>query len=108
MARPKDVDSKKKRTKTVLLNKIAYEILITQIHLFGKFSFSGWINKKVIEDFGRGPEAQIVAQMNELQEEANVSREKFEANIDALKTRLNDLREKKKAKGEKTLSIIDL
>jgi len=107
MARPKDVDNKKKRTRSALLSKRAFETLKTQIHLFGSFNWSAWVSKKVIEDFGRGPEAQLMAQINELQEEANISREQFEAKIRVVASLLSDLREKKKEKGEKTLSLMD-
>ena len=107
MARPKDVNNRKKRMKTIILNKIAFITLRSQIEQFGSFDFSAWVSKKVIEEFGRGPEAQLMAQIEQLVEEHKILDEEYRAKIGAQTGVLSDLRNKMRANGEKTMSVWD-
>lgn len=96
MARPKDIDSKKKRTKTVLLSKPAFR-RYRQIKAINEdFNFSEFVNRQMIKAFRDDGDLELLtAAMNELQEDRNKQIAEFDEKIRELALKIGKIRNKR-------------
>lgn len=102
VGRPKKYETRKGRTKAVVLSDAAAKIL-DEIRKVGdlnktKFDFSAWVSRKVVQEFRKDKEVYLKEQIYELQAERDHKYNEYSNRIQALAITLNNMRDKKHQK----------